>query len=100
MPSFYALWNETTADTAHEVCSNLRRSWTLDALVITFQDGAGGIVAPPKLQLCKAIQRSSGGGAMVKVNSGVTVVRRRWCHKDDLDDHEGLGGGGSARAHS
>ena len=91
-PAFYALWDETTADTAHEVCSNLRRSWTRDALVKTFQDGAGGIVAPLKLQLCKAIQSSSGGGAMVKVNPGVTVVRRGWCHEDDFDDHEGLGG--------
>ena len=94
-PAFYALWDETTADTAYELCSNLQRSWKRDALVKSFQDGAGGIAAPLKLQLCKAFQGSSGDGSMIKVNPGVAVVRRGWCHEGDVDANEGLGASGA-----
>lgn len=89
-PAYYAMWEEDSTETTHhEVYSYLKRTSKREALLNAFIDKAGGVPAPARLGVFKGIDGAT-PGVVMRVNPGVSVVRKGWC-----DESSAGGGAGS-----
>ena len=96
-PAYYAMWDDSTEKTSHEVASYLGRSEKRAAWMDSFNDLSGKTPAPVKLKVCKTIQICE-NGTPVKVRPGVSVVRSGWCVEGGAGALlEGVGAGGARR---